>query len=103
MNQLPPQLRLPRRHRSSTTVDGRPFAGPTWPPGAGREAASTEACPGGIAGGGIDTDKDRFRMLPDFPSQTGRVPAGAHAGHLVVLSVGQPPTGVDASSTTVPV
>ena len=214
MNQLPPQLRFPRRHRSSTTVDGRPRLAPARPPGgprrslsglprrlaqplplvgvallviaavgylavaagsrirssdvvvaarslpagtrltsrdlrlvklsagqsllaelvpasaestllgrqlaapveaglpigrasvtaaAGSPAAFTLTVPALHALGGNLTVGDRVSVLATFTSQTGSATARVLARHLVVLSVGQPPTGVDASSTTVPV
>jgi len=46
---------------------------------------------------------DRVSVLATFTSATGAASARVIARHLVVLSVGQPPAGIDQSSSTVPV
>jgi Flp pilus assembly protein CpaB len=46
---------------------------------------------------------DRVSVLATFTSPSGAATARVIARHLVVLAVGQPPTGVDQSSATVPV
>ena len=69
----------------------------------GGPAAFTLTVPALHALGGTLSVGDRVSVLATFTSQTGSATARVLARHLVVLSVGQPPTGVDASSTTVPV
>ena len=55
------------------------------------------ALPGDLAIG------DRVSVLATFTSTTGAATTRVIARHLVVLAVGQPPAGIDQSSTTVPV
>jgi Flp pilus assembly protein CpaB len=71
-------------------------------PGAGL-AAFTLTVPALHALGGNLTVGDRVTVLATFTSQTGAASARVLARNLTVLSIGQPPAGLDANSTTVPV
>jgi Flp pilus assembly protein CpaB len=71
-------------------------------PGGG-PAAFTLTVPALHALGGNLAIGDRVSVLATFSNATGAATARVIARHLVVLAVGQPPTGIDQASATVPV
>ena len=71
-------------------------------PGGG-PAAFTLTVPALHAVGGNLAVGDRVSVLATFTSSTGAATARVVARDLVVLSVGQPPAGIDQASATVPV
>ena len=91
----PPGDARPRRAAGRPREHGR---GRRW---TGRVHA--RRCPALHALGGNLAVGDRVSVLATFTSATGSATARVIARHLVVLAVGQPPTGIDQSSATVPV
>jgi Flp pilus assembly protein CpaB len=71
-------------------------------PGGG-PAAFTLTVPALHALGGNLAVGDRVSVLATFSSTSGAATSRVIARHLVVLAVGQPPSGIDQSSATVPV
>ena len=91
------------RRLVTPVLSGLPIGRANLAAAGGGPAAFTLAVPALHALGGNLTVGDRVSVLATFTSQTGNAIARVLARNLVVLSIGQPPAGVDASSTTVPV
>jgi len=91
------------RHLAAPVLAGLPLGRAGVAATGGGPAAFTLAVPALHAVGGNLVIGDRVSVLATFTSQTGGAIARVIARDLVVLSVGQPPTGIEQASATVPV
>jgi len=91
------------RHLAAPVLAGLPLGRASVVATGGGPAAFTLTVPGLHALGGNLVAGDRVSVLATFTSQTGGATARVIARDLVVLSVGQPPTGIEQASATVPV
>jgi Flp pilus assembly protein CpaB len=91
------------RHLAAPVLAGLPLGRASVAATGGGPAAFTLTVPGLHALGGNLAIGDRVSVLATFTSQTGGATARVIARNLVVLSVGQPPTGIEQASATVPV
>jgi pilus assembly protein CpaB len=91
------------RHLAAPVLAGLPLGRASVAATGGGPAAFTLTVPGLHALGGNLAIGDRVSVLATFTSQTGGATARVIARDLVVLSVGQPPTGIEQASATVPV
>lgn len=91
------------RRLAAPVLAGLPIGRATVTAAGGGPAAFTLTVPALHALGGNLAVGDRVTVLATFTSQGGNATARVLARNLIVLMIGQPPTGVDASATTVPV
>jgi len=91
------------RRLAAPVLAGLPLGRASVAAAGGGPAAFTLTVPALHAVGGNLLPGDRVSVLATFTSQTGSATARVIARDLVVLSVGQPPTGIQQSSVTVPV
>jgi len=91
------------RRLATPVLAGLPVARESVAQPGGGPAAFTLTVAAMHALGGNLAIGDRVSVLATFTSATGAASARVIARHLVVLSVGQPPAGIDQSSSTVPV
>lgn len=91
------------RHLAAPVLAGLPLGRASVAATGAGPAAFTLTVPGQHALGGSLVAGDRVSVLATFTSQTGGATARVIARNLVVLSVGQPPTGIEQASVTVPV
>jgi pilus assembly protein CpaB len=91
------------RHLAAPVLAGLPLGRASVAATGEGPAAFTLTVPGLHALGGNLAIGDRVSVLATFTSQTGGATARVIARNLVVLSVGQPPTGIEQASATVPV
>jgi Flp pilus assembly protein CpaB len=91
------------RRLAAPVLAGLPLGRASVAPTGGGPAAFTLTVPALHAVGGNLAVGDRVSVLATFSSQTGGATARVIARDLVVLSVGQPPTGIEQASATVPV
>lgn len=91
------------RRLNAPVLGGLPIGRASLAAAGGGPAAFTLAVPALHALGGNLAVGDRVSVLATFTSPSGNASARVLARNLVVLSVGQPPAGVDMGATTVPV
>ncbi len=91
------------RHLAAPVLAGLPLGRASVAATGRGPAAFTLTVSGLHALGGNLVAGDRVSVLATFTNQTGGATAKVIARNLVVLSVGQPPTGVQQASATVPV
>jgi Flp pilus assembly protein CpaB len=91
------------RRLAAPVLAGLPLGRADLAASGGGPAAFTLTVPALHALGGNLAVGDRVSVLATFTSQAGAASARVIARNLVVLSVGQPPAGIDQASATVPV
>jgi len=91
------------RRLAAPVVEGLPLGRSDLAARGGGPAAFTLTVPALHALGGNLAVGDRVSVLATFTNSSGVASARVIARHLVVLSVGQPPAGIDQASATVPI